>query len=226
MKYALNLLVLLVHLITYVYSSAGVSDEGTDGGSVSVMEGDLVTLQYLMEKQQQEIIIWPFDNIAIAEINGNPSKICTDVRCDNRKKRIRDRLKLDHQTEYLSIRTTDTGAYDSWISSENRGDGGAYVARGLSAVESNILSVSVMEEDSITLNTSFETNQQDDIKWYFDGTRIALISGDLGKICTDVHCNNGTERFTDRLKLDNQTGSLTITNITNTDSGLYELKII
>ncbi len=83
-----------------------------------------------------------------------------------------------------------------------------------------------MEGDPVTLNTGVETNQQEDIKWYFKDTRIAEISGDLSDICTDVQCNDGTERFRDRLKLDHQTGSLTIMNIRNTDSGLYELKII
>ncbi|ROL55114.1 hypothetical protein DPX16_0809 [Anabarilius grahami] len=87
-------------------------------------------------------------------------------------------------------------------------------------------SVSVMEGDSVTLHTGVQTNQKEVIKWYFNDIRIALISGDLSDICTDVRCNEGTERFRDRLKLDHQTGSLTITNITNSHSGKYKLLII
>ncbi|KAK7136701.1 hypothetical protein R3I93_016906 [Phoxinus phoxinus] len=83
-----------------------------------------------------------------------------------------------------------------------------------------------MEGDSVTLNTGVKTNQQEKIKCFFNNTRIAQINGDLSKICTDVQCNEGTERFRDRLKLDHQTGSLTITNTTNTDSGVYKLQII
>ncbi|ROL55102.1 hypothetical protein DPX16_0797 [Anabarilius grahami] len=82
-----------------------------------------------------------------------------------------------------------------------------------------------MQGDSVTLHTGVQTNQQEEIKWYFSNTRIAQISGDLSLICTDVQCNNGTERFRDRLKLDHQTGSLTIMNISNTDYGEYKLKI-
>ncbi|KTG47492.1 hypothetical protein cypCar_00042909 [Cyprinus carpio] len=40
------------------------------------------------------------------------------------------------------------------------------------------------------------------------------------KTCTDAE-----ERFRDRLQLENQTGSLTITNTRTTDSGLYYLQI-
>ncbi len=96
---------------------------------------------------------------------------------------------------------------------------------GASAVGSDVVSVPVKEGDSVIFYTDVKTNQQNYIRWHFNCTRIAQISGDLSFICTDVQCNNGTERFRDRLKLDHQTGSLNITDIRITDSGLYELKI-
>ncbi|XP_052445432.1 uncharacterized protein LOC127987205 isoform X6 [Carassius gibelio] len=91
---------------------------------------------------------------------------------------------------------------------------------GFSGVDSE--KVSVMEGDSVTLHTGIKTNQ-DRINWFFNGSRIARISEDQSKICEEAEC---PERFRDRLKLDHVTGSLTITDITNTDSGEYTLDII
>ncbi|KAL0161154.1 hypothetical protein M9458_044879, partial [Cirrhinus mrigala] len=84
--------------------------------------------------------------------------------------------------------------------------------------------VSVLEGDSITLHTGDQMKQEEVIKWYFNNTVIAVIFGDLSKICTDVQCK-GDERFRDRLRLHNQTGSLTIRDVRTTDSGLYDLLI-
>ncbi|XDV23740.1 hypothetical protein PO909_028182 [Leuciscus waleckii] len=98
------------------------------------------------------------------------------------------------------------------------------IDHGASGVGSD--EVSVMEGDSVTLNTGVNTTRQEDFRWYYNGFRIAQINGDINKTCTDVQCNEGNERFRDRLKLDHQTGSLTIMNITITDAGEYTLNII
>ncbi|KAK7126529.1 hypothetical protein R3I94_017879 [Phoxinus phoxinus] len=96
----------------------------------------------------------------------------------------------------------------------------AFLVHGLSGVDTE---VSVKEGYPVTLNTDIIKTQQDRMKWYFKGTRIAEINGDQSKICKDDTC---PKRFRGRLKLDHQTGSLTITDTRNTDSGVYELQII
>ncbi|XP_073700760.1 uncharacterized protein [Garra rufa] len=85
-----------------------------------------------------------------------------------------------------------------------------------------VKSVSVTEGDSITLNISLtEIQKADQILWYF-GTNKSLIAK-INQETGNSYTSDG--RFTNRLKLDNQTGSLTITNFRTTDSGLYEVSI-
>ncbi|XP_058615636.1 uncharacterized protein LOC131529772 isoform X2 [Onychostoma macrolepis] len=83
-------------------------------------------------------------------------------------------------------------------------------------------SVSVTEGDSVTLHhnlTVINMQRNDEIEWRFEGIRIARVI-----VNNSEYYNDGT--FRDRLKLDHQTGSLTITNTKITDSGLYQLKTI
>uniref|UniRef100_A0A8C2C1C3 Ig-like domain-containing protein n=1 Tax=Cyprinus carpio TaxID=7962 RepID=A0A8C2C1C3_CYPCA len=85
-----------------------------------------------------------------------------------------------------------------------------------------------MEGDSITLNTDVTELQRDDlILWTFrlnsSETRIA----ENYKRTISIYDNKeNNERFRDRLKIDEQTGSLTITNINKLHSGLYKLQIM
>ncbi|XP_073699688.1 SLAM family member 9-like [Garra rufa] len=86
-------------------------------------------------------------------------------------------------------------------------------------------SVSVMEGDSVTLNTDLtEIHKDEDMLWMFGAEKSLIAKIKKWKpIFSTNDSPNG--RFRDRLKLDNQTGSLTITNITTQHAGLYQLDI-
>ncbi|ROL45015.1 hypothetical protein DPX16_0402 [Anabarilius grahami] len=144
----------------------------TDRVSVSVKEGDSVTLHTGVKTHKQEDIKWYFSSIRIAQISGDLSDICTDVQCNE-----------------------DVPAAKLY---------------------------EVKEGESVTLDSGVTKHPNDVMTWYFNEILISEITGGQSKICTDVQCD---ERFRDRLKLDHQTGSLTITNTRNTDSGEYKLKI-
>ncbi len=95
---------------------------------------------------------------------------------------------------------------------------------GLFAYSDAVTSVSVMEGDSVSLQTHTELQTHDQISWIFglSETRIAEIIKDTGRVST---YEGPDGRFRNRLKLDHQTGSLTITNTRTTDSGLYQIFI-
>ncbi|XP_026121109.1 SLAM family member 5-like, partial [Carassius auratus] len=86
-------------------------------------------------------------------------------------------------------------------------------------------SVSVTEGDTVTLNTNLtEIPEYDDLLWKYGAEKslIAEINKASGFFST---CDVPDERFRDRLKLDRQTGSLTITNITTEHAGEYTLEL-
>ncbi|XP_067253057.1 uncharacterized protein [Chanodichthys erythropterus] len=203
------------------------SGAGSGRESVTVMEGDSVTLYSGVKMNQQDRIKWFFNDNRIAEITGDHSKICLDDPC---KERFRDRLKGNNQTGSLTITNitnTDSGDYRLEIFSNRfRFSENIFniTVNGVSAAEQNEMNrKSVKEGESVTLDPGVINNPHDEMTWSFNDIVISEITGDQSKICTDVQCK---ERFRDRLKLDHQTGSLTITNTRNTDSGEYKLKII
>ncbi|XDV23936.1 hypothetical protein PO909_028276, partial [Leuciscus waleckii] len=80
----------------------------------------------------------------------------------------------------------------------------------------------VMEGGSVTLNTGVTKQQHDKMLWYFNDTRIAQINGHPSESCL---YDGEDGRFRDRLEVDYETGSLTITNIRSEHAGRYEAEL-
>ncbi|XP_067237010.1 uncharacterized protein [Chanodichthys erythropterus] len=207
----------------------GVFGAGTDEEkTVLVMEGESVTLNPDLTKIQGiNKMKWRFKDSQsiIAQIDENEISYPTVTEM------FKDRLKLD-QTRSLTItnmRTKHSGLYKLEI---NHNTGTLSLVFRVTVYESpavieafkgEMKSVSEMEGESVTLQTDTETHGKELIVWRF---------GDEGKLIAkqDLEANNSQlydpdERFRDRLKLDHQTGSLTITNTRITDSGVYKVKI-
>ncbi|XP_026104714.1 SLAM family member 5-like [Carassius auratus] len=85
--------------------------------------------------------------------------------------------------------------------------------------------ISAMEGDSVTLLTDVTELQRDNVLlWTFgpQDTHIAKIN----RVHNETFHNGADGRFRDRLELDSQTGSLTITNVSTELTGLYKVEIV
>uniref|UniRef100_A0A8C1R8E0 Immunoglobulin V-set domain-containing protein n=1 Tax=Cyprinus carpio TaxID=7962 RepID=A0A8C1R8E0_CYPCA len=79
-----------------------------------------------------------------------------------------------------------------------------------------------MEGDSVTLKTNVtELHGDEDITWKYGAEKALIVKISNEKQIFSTY-DVPRDRFRDRLKVDHQTGSLTITNITNQHAGLYE----
>ncbi|XP_077083190.1 uncharacterized protein LOC143736335 [Siphateles boraxobius] len=183
------------------------------------MEGDSVTLKPLTEIPEDDSAECWFGDKIIAKINKAAGRFSTSEGDDVG---FNGSLKLDHQTGSLTItntRTDHTGLYKLkiWTTFQTLHD--------IFSVTVNEMKImSVKEGDSVTLQTDTKIQRDDQIMWVFgpESTRIDEINRAVSSFSLyedDVL----DERFRDRLQLDNQTGSLNITNITNTDSSVYKL---
>uniref|UniRef100_A0A8C1PD51 Ig-like domain-containing protein n=1 Tax=Cyprinus carpio TaxID=7962 RepID=A0A8C1PD51_CYPCA len=87
--------------------------------------------------------------------------------------------------------------------------------------------ISVTEGESVTLKTGFTKIQTNRLTiWTFRLNNSEIPIAEIHKQIISIFDSGENERFRDRLKIDNQTGSLTITNINKLHSGLYKLQII
>ncbi|XP_016419823.1 uncharacterized protein LOC107749244 [Sinocyclocheilus rhinocerous] len=191
---------------------------------VAEMEGESVTLKPATEINKDDSIQWLYGDeeqqTVIAEFTGETGEIFTYAHVADG--RFRDRLELDKTTGSLAIKNTRTelsGLYHLQIRSSSGLSYQTFSVTVKDKVEKKLL----IGDDSVTLNPDTEIQRDDLILWMFgvQDKLIAQIKGGTGEIYGDAN-----ERFRDRLKLNEKTGSLTITNIEAEHLGLYKVLTI
>ncbi|XP_067271500.1 uncharacterized protein [Pseudorasbora parva] len=199
-----------------VYGASGVVE------SVSVMVGDSFTLHAdVTQIQFDDVIEWRFGKDLIGRIDENLAFV-------NDNEKFRDRVHLDYQTGDLKIRNvriTDFGLYKLEINGDRGISTRTFNVSGVNnPVSDGVKLMPVVERDSVILPSGLtEIQRNDQITWKFEGTLVAQINQTAGLFSTYDDVLDG--RFVDRLQLNQQTGSLVITNIRPNTSGLYKVDI-
>ncbi|XP_042604493.1 T-lymphocyte surface antigen Ly-9-like [Cyprinus carpio] len=186
--------------------------------SVSVMEGDTVTLHTgVTEIQREDKILWKFGDKAtlIANLNGAVDG-------------WRNVVYLNDQNGHLTFRNIQSnqhGKYEVEVISSSM------VLHRIFRIAFNgvfsldgVKKMSVWEGNSFTLQTRITDIPGDDvIEWTFGPQNTSIVKTDREKAI--LRYNEDDVRFTNRLHLDIKTGDLTISNIKTDVAGLYHIKI-
>ncbi|XDV23407.1 hypothetical protein PO909_027987 [Leuciscus waleckii] len=231
-----------------VFGVVGKTDEVK---SVSVKEGESVTLKTDVELKRDDLIVWRFGDkgilLAKMYVETNESSL------NEADERFRDRLKLGHQTGSLTItntRTEHSGLYElqirgressqrfllsvSAVPDPGLSPGGIagiavavllvlvvvviYFHCTISKLKKQVANTKSVAEEDVPLKTGVKIQPGVLILWTF-GLKNCLVAR------ADSKTADITERFSKRLELDPQTGSLTIKNIKNAEYGHYKLQI-
>ncbi|XP_048054289.1 uncharacterized protein LOC125273069 isoform X1 [Megalobrama amblycephala] len=188
--------------------------------SVSVKEGDSVTLHTDLTAVQNSQILWRFGDNNITDLNGNIYAGWTGI------------FYLNDQTGELTIRnvrTRQSGNYDVKIKNNNMLILHRTFHINLSGVFSDekdgVKTVSKKTGTDVLLHTHvIEIEKDDPIEWTFGPQNISIAKTD-GK-SKNILYNYNDLRFKNRLYLQIDSGDLTISDANSEHSGLYQLKIM
>ncbi|XP_059399812.1 uncharacterized protein LOC132131734 [Carassius carassius] len=189
-----------------------ISDLEKQMGPIEVSDGDFVTLETKTVLNKDDKVQWYYhdDSDLIAEISRG-----TKGTFDGFDERFRSKLVLDYETGNLTINNTmniHSGLYILKISSKTRKINRRFT------VTVKMRKVLVEKGGSISLEPGTDIQGADEILWTFGAENCLVVKADpeitIGK------------RFTDRLELNERTGSLIIRNIETADSGHFKLQII
>ncbi|XP_057181557.1 uncharacterized protein LOC130548658 [Triplophysa rosa] len=187
--------------------------------SVKVNLGFSVTLHTNTVIQSNDVIEWRFRKEPLAKVDRGSISVF-----NGSDGTFSDGLKINNQTGDLTVTDISIytiGEYHLQITGE-KSTTKSFSVSGLFGFTADVTSLSVMEGDSVSLDAGAPDNRNYDvIRWRFGNSPLAELDRKTKIISThdDVH----DERFTGRLELDNESGDLTIANITTDLSGLYEV---
>ncbi|KAK9978804.1 hypothetical protein ABG768_020543 [Culter alburnus] len=181
------------------------------------MRGTDVTLRVNPEIQTgDQKIFWMFgdDNHLLAK---NTEDECEE-ESEFRDFRFIDNVDLNRQTGDLTIKRTEfdhSGEYKLKIIRNGKSSFKLFIV----TVSGRQVNTSVLKGRPVTLNSDTEIQKDDKIQWKFEEKLIVEMTGE------NREKPQWTDEFRDQMKLNPQTGSLTIQQTRPEHTGLYKLEI-
>ncbi|XP_051956658.1 uncharacterized protein LOC127625413 [Xyrauchen texanus] len=223
-----------------------VGGEAGDVGTVTVMEGGVLSLPSgVTDLEEHTQVLWSFKS---ASLNTRVAQLYHGNIYTNYHERFSGRAQLDQQTGSLTIsdiRMDESGVYDVFIIMNRHISERKYKVDVYAPIivptprSSSLISVHqlkdvvngkwdelkiVMEGEGLTLQTkdlNSKLKSLDEAMWQFGSEERTIRIAQVYQGSAPFY----EEKLTDRLHLDKQTGSLTIWNISTSESGLYVMSL-